>query len=201
MQETNRAFAEVVESSLHGWVAQSWQWDQFPSFGSLVTVQSSQRTMFGIVHQIQTGSMDPLRYPFPYQKTEEELLAEQPQIFEFLKTTFSCLSIGYYEKGKIYYLLSPEPPKIHAFVAPITQEQCQQFFSNSQYLHILFGLSAHIFNLDELLLALLKNLKTKNLLTDAKVTAFVENFSLLTGNDYRRLKLFLQRAQPLISHI
>jgi hypothetical protein len=111
------------------------------------------------------------------------------------------LSIGYIEKGRTYYLLSPEPPKIHAFVTPIAHEQCQQFFSNTQYLHVLFGLSSQIFNLDELLLALLNNLKAKNLLTEPKVTSFIENFSLLTGNDYRRLKLFLQRAQPLISHM
>ncbi len=98
----NKPFAEVIESSLHGWLAQSWQWDTFPSFGSIVTIQGKKRTHFGIVHQIQTGSMDPVRYPFPYQKTEEELLKEQPQIFEFLKTTFSCLIIGYQEKGSIH---------------------------------------------------------------------------------------------------
>src|SRR5579862_8462004 len=59
-------FAEVIEGSLTGWLAQSWSWDIFPSFGSLVTVESRKRTIFGIVHQVQTGSMDPLRYPFPY---------------------------------------------------------------------------------------------------------------------------------------
>ena len=199
MQEHNQAFAEVIESSLHGWVAQSWQWDKFPTFGSLVTISGSKRTAIGIVHQIQTGSMDPIRYPFPYQKTEEELLREQPQIFEFLKTSFSCLTIGYYEKGKIYYLLCPEPVKIHAFVTPASRDLCQQFFSSDQYLHLLFSLSSQVFNLDELILAMLKNLKTTDLLTQAKVTAFVDTFSLLTGNDYRRIKLFLQRAQPIVS--
>ena len=85
--ETKRAaFSEVIDSSLHGFTAQSWQWDDFPAFGQLVTVQSGTRTLFGIVYQVHTGSMDPVRYPFPYQKTEAELLAEQPQIFEFLKT-------------------------------------------------------------------------------------------------------------------
>src|SRR5690349_14278413 len=98
-----KPFAEVIESSLHGFLAQTWQWDNFPAFGSLVTVTSNKRTHLAIVHQIKTGSMDPIRYPFPYQKTEEELLAEQPQIFEFLKTAFSCLTIGYQEKGKLYY--------------------------------------------------------------------------------------------------
>ncbi len=197
-QSSNKPFAEVIESSLHGWLAQSWQWDTFPSFGAIVTIQGKKRTHFGIVHQIQTGSMDPIRYPFPYQKTEEELLKEQPQIFEFLKTTFSCLIIGYQEKGHIYYMMAPEPPKIHAFVQPISLDLAKQFFSSQKYLHLLFSLSNQIANLDELLLAVLKQQGQLDTLSEAKLAAFIEDFSLLTGNDYRRLKLFLQRAQAIM---
>ena len=86
-------FAEVIESSLTGWLAQSWAWDKFQESGAFVAIEGKKRTVFGIVHQVQTGSMDAVRYPFPYQKTEEELLKEQPQIFEFLKTTFTCITI------------------------------------------------------------------------------------------------------------
>ena len=142
-------FAEVIESSLTSWLAQSWAWDKFPAFGSFVAIESKQRTIFGIVHQVQTGSMDPVRYPFPYQKTEEELLAEQPQIFEFLKTTFSCLTIGYQEKKTISYLIAPEPPKIHSFIAHPDLETSKIFFASTRYLHLLFTHSAQIFNIDE----------------------------------------------------
>lgn len=194
----NLQFAEVIESSLVGWLAQSWQWDNFPTFGSLVVIENKKRLIFGIVHQIQTGSMDPVRYPFAYQKTEEELLHEQPQIFEFLKTTFSCLTLGYKQQSKVHYQLAPEPPKIHSFVGMGSSEIMHEFFTNDQYLHILFGLSNNLFNLDELLLALLKNLNDQAILTPARISSFVQTFSLLVGNDYRRLKLFLQRAQPLL---
>lgn len=194
----DNAFAEIIESSLQGWLAQSWQWNTFPTFGSILKVQSNTRTMYGIVHQIQTGSMDPVRYPFAYQKTEEELLAEQPQIFEFLKTSFSCLILGYQEKGHIYYQVTPEPPKIHSFVYPLDKENLKQFFINEQYLHMLFNSANQMINIDELLLALLKNLSELNILTQTHIEAMIENFNLHTGNDYRRLKLFLQRAQPLL---
>ena len=194
---TTKHFAEVIESSLLSWLAQSWEWSTFPVFGSLVTVEHKNITLFGIVHQIQTGSMDPVRYPFPYQKTEDELLREQPQIFEFLKTTFSCLIIGYKEKGKIFYQCAPEPPKIHSFVGPATTELSKEFFSNDQYLHVLFGLTSQITNIDELLLALIKTMRALHCLNLQKIESFTNTFSLLTGNDYRRLKLFLQRAQPL----
>jgi len=191
-------FAEVIESSLHDWKAQCWKWNTFPAFGSIVTIKSGLRTIFGIVHQVKMGSMDPTRYPFPYQKTEEELMREQPQIFEFLKTTFSCITIGYHQNGKMYYLLSPQPPKIHTFVANATTEESKQFFTNDKYLHLLFGLSGQIFNLEELLLAMINYQATLNILSKEKINNFIETFSLLTANDYRRLKLFLQRVEPLL---
>lgn len=193
-------FAEVIESSLTGWLAQSWAWDAFPAFGSFVAIEEKKRTIFGIVHQVQTGSMDPIRYPFPYQKTESELLLEQPQIFEFLKTTFTCATIGYQEKGTIHYLISPEPPKIHSFIAHPSTEITKIFFANTRYLHLLFTHSAQIFNIDELMLALLKQHISLNICTKEKLNSFMNTYSLLTGNDYRRIKLFLQRAEHMWSN-
>jgi hypothetical protein len=196
--KNNKPFAEVIESSLHGFMAQSWQWDTFPTFGSLVVVEQGTRTTFGVVHQIQTGSMDPMRYPFPYQKTEEELTREQPQIFEFLKTTFSCICVGYLEKGKIAYALAGQPVKIHSFVSSAPADLSKQFFYSNKYLHVLFGFANQIAAMDELLLAMIRQQAELELLTQDKIKNFVETFSLLTGNDYRRLKIFLQRVEPLL---
>ena len=195
---TNKPFSEVIESSLQGWVAQSWQWNQFPSFGSLVAITGKKRIIFGIVHQIHTGSMDPVRYPFPYKKTEEELLKEQPQIFEFLKTTFSCLTVGYMEAKTVEYLLAPEPPTIHSFVTLASPNLQQTFFSKTDYLHLIFGYSGQSVNLDELLLAILTyQTKIRKIPADM-LNQFIDLFSLLTGNDYRRLKMFLSRVQHII---
>jgi hypothetical protein len=196
----DNCFAEVIESSLTGWLAQSWSWDKFPEFGSFVAIEGKKRTIFGIVHQVQTGSMDPVRYPFPYQKTEEELLKEQPQIFEFLKTTFSCVAIGYQEKKSISYLIAPEPPKIHAFITHPSTELSKIFFASTRYMHLLFTHSAQIFNMDELMLALLKQHIELNILTKDKINVFMQTYSLLIGNDYRRIKLFLQRAEHMLGN-
>lgn len=193
-----KPFGEIIESSLYGWLGQTWQWDTCAHFGSLVTVTGSERTFYGIVHQVETGSMDPIRYPFPYQKTEEELRREQPQIFEFLKTTFSCITVGYQEKFKQYYLLPPEPPKIHSFIQPATKDETKTFFAKSTYLHTLFGLSNKVRNFDELLLAILQQQIALDILSDIKLNTFVETYSLLTGNDYRRIKLFLHRVEQLL---
>lgn len=198
--EDNKPFAEVIESSLHGFLGQSWDYAVCPAFGSLVAVTTPQRTLFGIVYQIQTGSMDPGRHPFPYQKTEEELRLEQPQIFEFLRTTFSCLIVGHKNNNAaISYALAPEPAKIHTFITPLSATLSRQFFASTHYLHVLFGQANTVTNLDELLLATLTQQAALGTLSPQTLTAFTATFSLLTGNDYRRLKLFLQRVEPLLA--
>lgn len=194
----NEHFAEIIQSFLHSWTAQCWKWNVLPTYGSLMVTQSNNRMVFGLVYDIKTGSSDPSRLPYAYQKTEAELLHEQPQIFEFLQTTFSCITLGYEENNVFYYQLSPEPPKIHAFVQQATKEQHIAFFKNDLYLHLLFNNPNIQSSIDELLLALLKQLADLDILPKEMFSKFITTFSLLTANDYRRLKLFLQRVEHSI---
>ncbi len=193
------AFAEVIESSLSGWISQSWQWNKFPLFGSLVSINMNTRTLLGLVCQTHTGSMDPTRYPFPYQKTEEELMAEQPQIFEFLKTTFTCLTVGYIEHNSITYLLAPEPAHIHAFVQETPKEISARFFSSEHFLYLLFGAQSSqlTIQIDEVLLACFSYQKTLGIMTPERLQKYLQVYAILIGNDYRRLKFFTQRVQHL----
>ena len=197
MKSKENCLGEVIESTLSTWKGQCWDWDNVPAFGSLLSVESHDREIFGIVYEIQTGSLDPSRTPFAYQKTEKELLAEQPQIFEFLKTTFSCLTLGYKEKESICHVLAPKPPKIHSFVSLLDIASSKEFFSKEGYLQLVFGYEAVIGNTDEVLLALMKHVRQEEILDDEGMARFIQSLSLLTGNDYRRLNLFLQRVQSL----
>lgn len=190
-------FAEITEGSLSEWTGQCWKWNHLPQFGSLVVTTHGPLHIFGIVSSIKTGSMDPVRVPTAYQKTEEELLRDQPQIFEFLQTTFTCITVGYQEDGKILYHLPERPPKIHAFIENASNEQCQQFFASDQFLYLLFNLSTQGVNLDELLLALLKNLHTKKILNKTTFYDFIETFSMLYKHDYQKLKIFLKRTHHI----
>ncbi|MDR3647066.1 MAG: hypothetical protein P4L22_06005 [Candidatus Babeliales bacterium] len=194
-------FAEVIESSLDSWVAQSWKWDLFPIFGSIVIIESNNRKFFSIVYQINTGSSDSVRQPFAFQKTKAELLRDQPQIFEFLRTTFSCLALGYEEDSEIFHMLSPEPPKIHSFIRQASPIELISFFNNPNYLQIFFSNISKIPNLDELLLALLRHLKQNDVLNHKNFTDFLELYSMLNDNDYKKLKLFLRRIEPVIKEI
>jgi len=194
------SFAEVIQSSLQSFTAQSWNWDYFPAFGSLVTVTTEKRTLFGIVYAVQTGSSDAGRYPFTFQKTEEELQAEQPQIFEFLQTTFSCLIVGFLENDELIYQIGTEPAKMHAFVNHATITETRHFFSSCLYLYLIFN-SPEIPVGDELLLSLLKTKKDLGLLTQESFLAFIETISLATGDDYRKLKILMTRAHQLLASL
>jgi hypothetical protein len=188
-----KAFAEIIESSIVTWTAQTWTWDVFPAFGSLLTVEQGERTLIGLVYAIKTGSSDPSRIPYIYQKTEEELKREQPHVFSFLMTTFSCFSLGFKQNNTIFYTVPPEPPKIHGFVYPINPDVAHHFLKNPLYLHLLFNQCPEQGIRDELILALIRALDSQKTDFHPTVTGIMRTYLLLTGNDYRRLRLFLQR--------
>lgn len=196
--KNSQTFAEIIQTNLSEWTGQCWNWNQMPAFGSLLITSHDNTQIFGIVHTLSTGSSDPVRVPTTYQKNEAELLRDQPEIFEFLQTTFTCITTGFLQNNKIFYHLPEKPAKIHAFVAECTDLEYQKFFTSDQFLHLLFNTKTPI-NLDELLLAILKQLHARNLLNQTIFFDFMETFSLLYKHDYQKLKLFLHRSQHLIN--
>ncbi len=185
------AFAEVVESSLLLCTAQTWQWDNFPALGHLVKISSEQQTTYGLVINIQIGSADPTRTAYAYQKTEAELKRDQPHIFEFLKTTFTILPVGYSNSEKaILHAVPRTPCKIHAFVQHCQQHDYELFFSKADFLHILLATQTAIPQ-DQILLALSKELYDRSLMNDAFVDDIARTYSLIGGGDYKKLKAFL----------
>lgn len=197
----NQSFAEVIEGNLSSWTGQSWKWDHIPEFGSLVITTSNQIKMYGIVCNIQTGSSDPARKPMAYQKTEKELLRDMPQIFEFLQTKFNCIAVGYQQNNSIFYHVPSQPAKIHSFIYKADDDEYKAFFSSNQFLNILFNQQSQILNIDELLLAIIKNLQEKKCLDKSYLHDFIETFSILSKNDYQKLKIFLYRMQSMMPNL
>ncbi|HLE76262.1 MAG TPA: hypothetical protein VI521_00655 [Candidatus Babeliales bacterium] len=199
IQKANKPFGEVIESSLQHFTAQTWQWDNFPAYGSLVSIEQKPYTYIGLVYEVSTGSIDPSRSPFAYQKTESELKKDQPQIFEFLKTTFSCITLGSMFQERCHYTAPAHPAKIHSFVSPTSSTLSYQFLARPLWIQRLFSLSGIVTNVDELLLAVLAEQQSTHFFDAKKLQDFMQTYSLLTANDYRRIKLFLGRAAPYIS--
>ena len=224
MPNKHQYFAEIIESSLWDCVSQSWQFNQAPAYGSLLVIENQATKYFGLVCQISTGSLDAVRLPVAYQKTEQELQQEMPQIFEFLKTTFTCLLVGYQaqvnqaqvsqaqvisgindrtgvglQQVSIIYTAPEVPPNIHMFVRAATASELELFFKSYQFLHLLFSRANQMNNqIDELLLAVFQRAQVKINLVD-NLDEFTELFALLVGRDYQRLRLFFGRLQLIIT--
>lgn len=197
-QMDNRAFSEVVESSLNGWVAHCWKWDDFPNAGTLVVIDGQQSILFGIIRLIETGSIDPTRTPFAYQKTEEELRRDHPEIFSFLKTTCTCIGTGFCKTdGPIIYHQAPRPPKIHAFVRPATHDEQSLFFDRTDYLNLL-NCQLQQEDFDELILAIVREQREHFLAKNPNFLAFFENYAHLINHDYARLRRLTARVETLM---
>lgn len=196
-QNNKHSFAEILESSITNFTGQSWSWDTIPEFGSLVTATCNQKTIFGIVYAIKTGPIDPIRQPVPYQKTEEELLKEQPQIFEFLSTSFSCITIAHLEKNQLFFTLPSQPPKMHTFINFATQQEYEKCFSTEQFLYLLYNNKENI-NLEELLLAIIQQKLKKQILTKERFDKLIQTFFILNKNNYVQTKIFLHRVQQVL---
>ncbi len=188
---------EVIESSLSLATGQCWKWNNLPTFASLVQMENNNQRIFGCVTDIRTESIDPSRKPFAYQKTEEELLEQQPQIFELLKSTFTVQIIGYQESTTkiLFFQVPPQPCKIHSFIKPVDAETFTEIVSRPESLSLLFSFCDNPTRLEELLLALLCTMHKKNLLTKDFFRSFYENFAILNNNNYKRVKVFFERLE------
>lgn len=180
-------------ASLSQWTTQAWQWDVYPEFGAVVCTENGATQIFGVVYHIKTGSDDPVRQTFAYQKSEVELRQEQPQIFEFLKTDFSAIPLCYLLDQRFVYALPPRPPQNHAFVRLATASELSALLASSGAVHAIFSQYSKIDHFEELLLAFLRYLEQFSLVSRALLMQISEQLSLATTNDYRRLKMFMDR--------
>lgn len=191
-------YGEVIESSLHSWTTQCWQWHAMPNFGSLVVIEQDHMTIYGIVHAITTGSSDPARKPIAYKKTQAELLRDYPHIFEFLMTTFSCFILGFEQNSSLYHQLAAQPAHIHSFVRPATPQELQRFFASVNYIPLLHTHLQNVMYSQELLIAFLRFQQEQDYLPSTILELFIQRYATLLGKDYQSLRLLLHRLEVLV---
>ena len=187
------AFAEIIASSLHTFSACCWKWNITPEFGSLVKVKQNDKTMYAIVYNIKTTSLDPMRDIHVYQKTEEEMYQEYPHLFDFLKTTFEALVIGYLEHSQYYYARLKTPIKLYSFTEYATEEELQLFFSDPQSMNLLLHPGILIEQYEDLLCSVIKIQKKLNVLSHDRLATVMSQYALSTNASYRHLKTFFDR--------
>ncbi|BDI28328.1 hypothetical protein CCAX7_003790 [Capsulimonas corticalis] len=92
--------------------------------------------VYALVFGSQTASLEQGRRPSALgYEDEEELRAQQPQIFELLRTEFSGLLVAYSDGDKgLRRHLPPRSPRVHSRVYPCTHEEIRALTSDLSFL-------------------------------------------------------------------
>lgn len=130
---------EVIESSTTTCCVESAHLHGAPAFGSFIKLLQPDSNLYAVVFHTATQSLDPNRFTVAYYRSEEELRAEQPQIFELLKTRFEAVVIGYGQTGFLRTAIPPHPPRIHSFVSNCTDTEVRQITSDCSFLRLLMA--------------------------------------------------------------
>jgi len=191
-------FAEVTESFLTHYKAQSWEHHNVPAFGSVVIAEYQQIKQYALVYQSNTGSDDPVRQVYAYQKTQQELAQEQPHIFALMRTWFSVVTIGYIYQDEpqpeLNFCYAPVPAPLHTFVRYAYTAELALITDISFYVPLLFE-RAQFFNVDQLILAVVKQLKVHKLISQDQLCELVSVYMHTGGHDYNHVRLFARQLE------
>ena len=185
---------EVIESSTTELVAEARTLHGAPPFGSFVTI-ASEYNIVGIVSGATTKSAEPNRRPVAFGKTEQELRAEQPQIFELLRTEFSVLLVGHLVDGDPVHYLPPQPARIHSFVRGCDDRIVQDFTRTDDYLRCILG-SGNL-PADQLIPAALRTAHRAHGSAPEYLVRAGKELARLLRDDYDRLGAILRRVGGL----
>lgn len=192
---TSMRIAEIIEASTTEFVAQCYDLDQVPDFGSFVRVRDRTLDIYAVVSEVRTASIDPGRRPMARGQDvddEDQLYRDNPEIRELLRTELTATVVGFRRGDEINHYLPPRPPRIHGFVHMCTGDEVRTFTTRLDFLQTLLASPARV-ALDELLAAAIRNAwQARGGEREFLVKAGKEVALLLT-NDVNRLNGVLRR--------
>jgi hypothetical protein len=206
-EETELVVGEVVETSLTQYIAQTYVLDESPPFGGLVKVRDrgGRCEIFGVVHHIATGGIDPGRRAVARGKSEqpardEQVYSENPQLNRLLRTEFGVTVLGCRkinsagEIGKMAYIFPDYPPPLHYGVSLCATSTLIEFTEESRYLRTL--LEAKDAPVEELIAAVLrKGAEARGAWGRDWLVESGRYLARLLKEDYDRLRLILEKCE------
>ena len=141
---------EVVETSLTGYVAQTYKLDEPPPFGGLVRVKdrSGNCEIYGVVYASATGGLDPGRRAAARGNSQppasdEQVYTDNPQLSRLLKTEFSVLVLGCQlaNASRFSYVFPDYPPPLHYGVTLCNDALLQRFTEENGYMRAILEAS------------------------------------------------------------
>jgi hypothetical protein len=187
--------AEVVEASTTEFVAQCYNLDGAPDFGSFVRVRDRALDIYAVVSEARTASLDPGRRPVVRGQDaadEDALYRDNPEIRELLRTEFTATVIGFTDGVGVNHYLPPRPPRIHGFVYPCAGKEVCAFTARLDFLQTLLA-SPNRVALDELIAATIRNACAARGGQREFLIMAGKQVALLLANDVNRLNGVLRR--------
>ncbi len=193
------ALGEVIEASTRQFVAEVYEEADAPDFGAWVRVEpNGTPTLFGLVSHVETGSYDTNRQAVALGLSPEERAQEMPMVDELLRTTVRAQMLACRgPDGKVRQTLPPQPPGIHDFVAPCTDEQVRTLGAPYDFLRTLVEHPDPAVPVDDLLVAVLRRIYAAHGGEQGGREPLVRAgraLSRLLDDDHERLQSILRRV-------
>lgn len=194
-----KKLAEVIESSTRSFQAEVYPEHEPPDFGSWVCVEhDSGLVLYGLVSNVEMSSYEPNRRAVALGRTTEELKKEMPQVMELLRTTFRAQVLAYRDReGTFRQTLPPQPARIHAFVGACSSDHVRELGRPYDYLRTLASNPDPAVPVDDLLVAVLGQIKAAQEGSEAQEQALIaaaRALSRLVDDDHERLQSILRRV-------
>ncbi|MBI4499176.1 MAG: hypothetical protein HY689_14900 [Chloroflexi bacterium] len=190
--------AEVIEASTGEFVAQSYEVNQPPPFGSLVRTADGDADLYGIVYQVTTAGLDPGRRAVALGRGEDDpeaIYRTHPQLHQLFRTDFHALVVGYRAGGRITHTVPQRPARVHGFVYPCADQEVRQFSDALDFLPLLLAAQPAA-PLEELLAAFLRRAAAARPDGRDFLVRAGKALALLVRGDVRRLSVILERIRP-----
>lgn len=127
---------EIIDTSVSDFAAQACVFGKAPPFGSFVKVLLPERTVYGLVFAIHSGSLDPGGRPVMRGHDglrDKQIYDANPDLEQVLRTEFTALTIGFDESGRRRAYLPPFPPPLHWSVYECSEAETAELTDSFDY--------------------------------------------------------------------
>jgi hypothetical protein len=189
------AVGEVIAVATTTFVAQSYTLNESPAFGSLLIVPGPRdEVYFGLCAGTETGAIEPGRHAMAWGTADgesEDIYARQPQLAHVLRTTFTCILVGYSTSaGVVAQRVPPMPPRVHERVWLADMAAAAAFFTELTYLRFL--LRSGVENAEDLIAASIGCGYRAHALDRGFLVGAGRAVARLLAGDYERLQAVLE---------
>ncbi|PEN13968.1 hypothetical protein CRI94_07905 [Longibacter salinarum] len=190
--------AEVIESSTRSFVAEVYNDNDAPAFGTWVRADGRDgRDIFGLISHVEVGSYDGNRQAVALGVSEEDRQREWPMVQELLRTTVHAQILAHRDRdGRVRQTLPAQPPGIHAFTYRCEEDIVRELGAPYDFLRTLITQPADNVPVDDLLVAVLRHIYTAHGGETGGRPELVRagrTLSRLLDDDHERLQSVLRR--------